>query len=79
MREFLINMLVKQAGFDHVPKDQKEFFQMVSDNPQFQKDLSEVERLGIVKRGEDGTLNVINKDKVDGIVSNFIMKMLGGK
>lgn len=76
MREFFINMLAKQAGFPRLPKDQKEFFNMAAGDAKFKEELHRLEGMGVLKRSEDGTLNIIDQDKVNSIVQNFIMKML---
>lgn len=76
MRDFFINMLAKKAGLPKVPESVDEFFQMASLNPQFKEDLRKVEQMGIVKRGDDGRLNIIDQDKVDQIVQNFVMNFL---
>lgn len=76
MRDLLLNMLAKQAGLPHLPKDQKEFFSMVANSPQFNSDLKKAENMGILKRNNDGTLNIIDKDKVDSIVQNFVGQIL---
>ncbi len=75
MRDVLINMLAKMAGFSRVPKSQQEFMSMVANNPNFKAELQKVENLDIIKRDENGTLNIIDQDRVNGIVSNFLMNL----
>ncbi len=75
MRDALINMLAKMAGFTKIPKNQQEFISMVADNPNFKAELQKVENMGIIKRDENGTLNIIDQDRVNGIVSNFLMNL----
>ena len=79
MRDLIINMLVKQAGLPRIPKDQKDFFNMIAGNTQFNSDLRKLESMGVLKRNDDGTLNVIDQNKVNNIVQNFIMGLIGGK
>lgn len=79
MRDLIINMLVKQAGLPRIPKDQKDFFNMIVGNAQFNSDLRKLESMGVLKRNDDGTLNVIDQDKAKNIVQNFIMGLIGGK
>lgn len=78
MREVLINALLKQAGLPKMPQSQQEFFAMVANNSKFKEDLKQVENMGIIKKGEDGNFNVIDQDKVNNIVRNFLFKIIGG-
>lgn len=73
MRDLLISWIAKQVGFNTIPKTQKEFFDMVASDSKFSEDLQKAESLGILKKGEDGTLNVVNQDKVNEIVQNFLL------
>lgn len=72
MREALINMLAKMAGFSQIPKNQSEFMKVVENNPQFKAELQKVESLGIIKRDENGVLNIIDQDRCNNIIQNFL-------
>lgn len=76
MRDQLIQMLAKQCGLPRIPKNQKEFFEMVAGDAQFQKDMHKLEEMGVLKKGEDGNLNIIDQDQVKGIVQKFIFGLL---
>ena len=79
MKDLIIKMLMQRAGLPRMPKDQKDFFNMVANNPQFKRDLDRAESMGILKRNDDGTLNVINQDKVNAVLQDFLMSsMFGG-
>lgn len=76
MRDAFIQLLCKQVGFSHVPQSQQEFFQMVSDDKQFGKDMQKAEQMGILKRDANGTCNIIDMDKTKDIIQKFFMGML---
>lgn len=79
MKDLIIKMLMQRVGLPRMPKDQKDFFNMVASNPQFKRDLDRAESMGILKRNDDGTLNVINQDKVNAVLQDFLMSsMFGG-
>lgn len=72
MRNFLIQMLAQKAGFSNLPATPTEFWKMVETNSCFKEDLQKMENLGILKRGENGSLNVINQDKLNGMAKAML-------
>lgn len=76
MREFFIQMLAKQAGLPKVPETQQEFFQLLANNSTLKDDFKKIEDMGLIKRGPDGNLNIIDQTRVDNLVQDFIMKFL---
>lgn len=75
MRDFLIKMLAQKVGLNTIPKTQKEFFNMVVNDPVFQKDLKKAEDLGFIRKDEATEGYAINMDKVDGLVKNYVMSL----
>lgn len=76
MRDFLIKMLAQKVGLTNIPKTQQEFFNMVANNSTFQNDLKKAEDLGYIRKDDSSGSYVINMDKVDGFVKNYISSLL---
>jgi hypothetical protein len=76
MRDFFIKMLAQKVGLPKVPETQQEFFTLLSNNPTLKEDFKKIEEAGLIKRGDDGNLNVIDQARVDSLVQEFIMKFL---
>lgn len=74
IQESLIKFLAQQCGIQNIPKTQKEFLNTFLENSQFSGDLKKAEQEGILKRADDGTLSVIDADKLKSLAMNFISK-----
>lgn len=79
MQNPLFQALVRMAGLPKIPQTPKELYNMVANNPQFKKDFQAAEQAGILKRDSQGNLNVLDQDKLNTAVQNFLVNMLKGK
>lgn len=73
---FIIEAIAKQLGIQKIPETPKDFFDLFSQNQSFQQDLQKLEKIGIIRKGEDGIPNIIDQSKVNDIVKNYISQML---
>lgn len=73
---FIIEAIAKQLGIQKIPETPKDFFDLFSHNQSFQNDLKKLEKIGIIRKGEDGIPNIIDQSKVNDIVKNYISQML---
>lgn len=72
MREMLMNMLAKQCGLPGIPRTPQEFVNFFMNDPQFSSDRKKAEEMGILKRGDDGSLTIIDQDKMQDAVMFFV-------
>ncbi|MBR1734190.1 MAG: hypothetical protein IJ730_01875 [Alphaproteobacteria bacterium] len=79
MQNPLFQALVKMAGLPKIPQTPQELYNMVANNPQFQKDFKAAEQAGILKRDSQGNLNVLDQNKLNSVVQGFLMNMFKGK
>lgn len=73
---FIVEAIARKLGIPKIPETPKDFFDLFSSNQSFKNDLEKLEKIGIIKKGDDGTPNIIDQSRVNDIVKNYISQML---
>lgn len=76
MREYLIHMIANKLGLTSIPNTQEEFFKCFSQNDQLKDDLKKAENLGIIKHDNASGQYIIDMDKVEGVIKNYMTSLL---
>jgi hypothetical protein len=79
MQNPVFQALVQMAGLPKIPQSPQELYNMVINNPQFRRDFQAAEQAGILKRDSQGNLTVLDQDKLNTAVQNFLVNMFKGK